>query len=122
MSLYPLFGAKEIDKNCYIDGGISNNLPVEPLKKRCDKVIGINLNPLREFDYASSSFLKRVKRVLFLLFYANISVRIEECDVYYEPKYVSKFSILNTKCLRKCYDEGYRYAKEESPKTRGFVL
>jgi len=45
-SLPILFEPVKIGKNLYVDGGLMDNLPVEPLLDRCDYIIGVEVNPL----------------------------------------------------------------------------
>ena len=45
-----VFKPVEIDGYKYVDGGILDNLPVEPLLEKCDKVIAVSISPLEETD------------------------------------------------------------------------
>src|SRR5690606_31809376 len=40
-----LFAPVEIDNRLMVDGGVINNLPVEPLIGQCDLIIGVHVNP-----------------------------------------------------------------------------
>jgi len=39
-----------INGTVYIDGGVVNNLPVEPLRERCQTVVGISLKKFAQFN------------------------------------------------------------------------
>lgn len=41
-----LFEPVEIDGRQYVDGGLVSNLPVEPLTRLCERLIGIYVNPI----------------------------------------------------------------------------
>lgn len=45
-----VFTPTEINGSYYIDGGILNNFPVEPLKKPFDKIIGVFINSLKKLS------------------------------------------------------------------------
>ncbi len=113
-ALFPIFKPQFKDGSYYIDGGFTNNLPYEPLDGVVDKTIGINVNPVRKLDFTKLSFLKRLKRVLALMFYANIATRIHKVDIYIEPPEIGKFHFLDVGCLDKAYEMGYEYVKKLS--------
>ncbi len=54
-SIPVVFPPVEIDGHQYLDGGIVNNFPVEPLTDICEKIIGINVNPVGEATTSTSS-------------------------------------------------------------------
>lgn len=110
-SLYPLFKPYEKDGKIYIDGGFTNNLPYEPLKEKVDKIIAINVNPLWSVEYKKLGMIKKLKRILMFLFYANIATRVDQVDLFIEPKAISKFNILDTSCFDECFNMGYQHAK-----------
>ena len=43
MSIPVIFESKEYNGNFFVDGGVMNNLPVEPLVGKCDMIIGIDV-------------------------------------------------------------------------------
>ncbi len=49
-SIPMLFSPVEIDGKQYVDGGVFDNLPVEPLQKLCRKTIAVNIMPIPEKD------------------------------------------------------------------------
>lgn len=113
-ALFPVFKPQFKDGNYYIDGGFTNNLPYEPLENVVDKTIAINVNPVRKLEFTNLSFLKKLKRVLALMFYANIATRIQKVDIYIEPPEIGKFNFLDVGCLDKAYKMGYDYVKNLS--------
>ena len=113
-ALFPVFKPHFKDGSYYIDGGFTNNLPYEPLENVVDKTIAINVNPVRKLDYTNLTFWKKLKRVLALMFYANIATRIHKVDIYIEPPEIGKFNFLDVGCLDKAYGMGYEYVKKLS--------
>ncbi|MBX0310804.1 MAG: patatin-like phospholipase family protein, partial [Sulfurihydrogenibium sp.] len=47
-SIPVMFKPVKIDKYFYVDGGVMNNLPVEPLREKVDFAIGVEVNPFLE--------------------------------------------------------------------------
>ena len=45
-SIPVLFNPPQIDGITYIDGGVTNNFPLEPLEKNCRHLIGVHVNPV----------------------------------------------------------------------------
>ncbi len=39
-----IFKPVTINKIQYVDGGLLNNLPIEPLEEKCDKIIGVSVS------------------------------------------------------------------------------
>ncbi len=113
-SLHPVFTPFKYQDRFYIDGGFMNNLPIEPIKKLnlSQKILAINVNPLFESKRKKWSFSSTMKRSLYLMFNANIQVRVKETDIYLEPKEIARFSIFDTKCFDICFNMGYKFAKD----------
>lgn len=111
-SLFPIFTPYEYENRLYIDGGVMNNLPIEPLQDRDEKILAINVNPLIELHRSRWRFSQTLKRSLYLMFNANMQVRKDKVDFYLEPKEIGRFSIFNTKCFGECFEMGYKFAKE----------
>lgn len=113
-ALFPVFKPYYKDGHYYIDGGFTNNLPCEPLEGFVDKTVGINVNPVKKIEFTNLSFLKKLKRALMLLFYANIATRVQKVDIFIEPPQIGKYNFLDIGCLDKCYELGYEYVKKLS--------
>tara|TARA_R110001583_G_scaffold67236_1_gene192442 strand:+ start:935 stop:1699 length:765 start_codon:yes stop_codon:yes gene_type:complete len=64
----------------YVDGGLLNNFPIEPLLNTCDKIIGISVdgNPYKE---KIKGVLRITERCLKLAIWNTIQERIKKCDV-----------------------------------------
>lgn len=113
-ALFPIFKPQFKDGKYYIDGGFTNNLPYEPLENIVDKTIAINVNPIRKLKFSNLKFLKKLKRVLALMFYANIATRVQKVDIFIEPPEIGKFNFLDIGCLDKCFEMGYQYVQKLS--------
>lgn len=100
-----------IDGEQFLDGGLLNNFPVEPLKDICDTIIGINVNPLGEEKNVRG--LKKIAiRSFHLTMRNHAESRKDLCDIYIEPEELQYFGILDLSSARKVFDIGYKKTKE----------
>lgn len=97
-----------IDGKSYVDGGVLNNLPVEPTLEKTGFRVAINVTP--RADYLP---IHTAKDVLIKTFYLSISQQSDsqgkKCDLVIEPKEVIRFEGLSLKNARAMFDVGYEY-------------
>ena len=110
-SIPVVFPPVDIDGHQYLDGGIVNNFPVEPLVDQCKTIIGINVNPLGP-EYNISNLKTIAIRSFHLSMRNHAESRKEECDIYVEPEGVQKYGILDLANAREAFDLGYKKALE----------
>ncbi len=104
-----LFKPIEDDKgNVYVDGGLVSNLPVEPIKRNCEKLIGVNVNPIGEMKEFPNMF-SVLERTLHLSIWANVQKNVEACDLYIEPDGLRQYNIFSLSKVREIYKLGYSY-------------
>lgn len=97
-----------INENVYADGGIFDNLPVEPLLPHCDVIIGMNVMPIstmpsKELD----DMFTIIKRVLDMTMAYNSTKNFPLCDIIIEPKKVAKYSLLDFDSSEELFEIGY---------------
>jgi NTE family protein len=112
-----LFKARERNGDIYVDGGLLNNLPVNPLKANCRLVIGVNVTPIERRTDISGDMLLLAYRTLDLAMWANVKPSLELCDVVIEPATanVAFFDIDNADEI---FQLGYEAAKAQLPTIR----
>ena len=76
----------------YVDGGVLNNFPVEPLKDTCDFIIGSSCNHV-PFVRKVSSFRGMLQRAALLAINADMEEKRKFCDVMIEPESMGATSI-----------------------------
>jgi NTE family protein len=110
-SIPVLFSPLKIDGDLYVDGGLLDNLPVEPLRDKCDTIIAINLMPVEEINNLDN--LIEVALRTFQLSINRDYKKVEnEVDVFIEPEGLEKYQILNTKYAEEIFELGYNYCKK----------
>ncbi|MEO0470996.1 MAG: patatin-like phospholipase family protein [Bacteroidota bacterium] len=107
-----LFNTKQIGKDQYVDGGLLNNLPVEPLKATCKKVIGVNVTPVAYIEEEVSGLINLGYRTLDLVLWANVESRLRQCDVVIEPD-TARFHLFELNKAEAIYQAGYEAAMAE---------
>lgn len=106
-----VFNPVKVRNTLCIDGGILNNLPVEPLRDKCDKIIGVHTNPIDD-NFKGSNAKLIIERSLLMAVSGNTVKRSEWCDVYIEPSGLKKYGGLELSKAREMYEVGYEYVKK----------
>lgn len=110
-ALPPLFSPLELNGELYADGGIMNNFPLEPVKKKTDFIIGSNVSivgDLQQKDLKNS--LQLASRVTGLMIYAINQQKLAACDLMMAPETLESIGVLDRKGMEKAYNIGYENA------------
>jgi NTE family protein len=105
-----LFSPISFNGHSLVDGGVLNNLPVEPIKDEVDYVIGSHCNPFN-LDKPLKRTTEIVYRSLILAMHSKTRERFQKCDLLIEPPELSSFSIFDFRKIRQLVDVGYNYTK-----------
>ena len=107
-----LFEVVHIDDVPYIDGGVMNNLPVEPIGNQCKRLIGVYIIPSGEIEN-----LKGIVHVAERAFYLTISSKITGkeylFDTYIAPQEVTRYGFFDTRRAKEMFELGYDHAREQ---------
>ncbi len=93
-----------------IDGGVMNNLPVEPLEKLSTLKIGVDVNPIERIKNPGG-LVNILLRSFFLAVRSNVDKRKEMCDAVIVPDLV-KISPLEVGRADEIFRLGYEKAKK----------
>jgi NTE family protein len=97
-----------IEKYLYVDGGILNNFPLEPLKKDCDKIIGVYVNPLESLTPEAFKHSYNVlNRAYEISFDNQCTPKFPQCDVLVSPEELKKYGIFNLRTIEPIFNIGY---------------
>ncbi|MCF6360844.1 MAG: patatin-like phospholipase family protein [Cyclobacteriaceae bacterium] len=105
-----LFNPIEIDNVKYIDGGILNNLPVEPLQKRAETIISVGCNPIGTKKI--NSFKDVMERSSLLAINENTERSKQLAHIFIEPEELIKFSGFDLSKAKEIFDTGYHYTSQ----------
>ena len=100
----------------YIDGGILDNLPITPLQKKCDFIIGMHCNPISRTPKVSN-WKELMERSLLMAISSSTYMKKKRCDLFWEPPEVANYKVFDFKKVREIYDIGYQYARAELQKS-----
>jgi NTE family protein len=115
-SIPALFEPVQLQGNVYVDGGILNNLPVEPLLESCNFIIGVHTNPINQ-KLDIKNFKEVTERAFMMAIGVNAGISKSKCHVVIEPPALSAYSTLDISKAKEIVDIGYRFVKDHySPK------
>jgi len=104
-----IFSPVEIDGTHYIDGGITNNLPVEPLIGHCDRIIGMHCNPVDK-NYDTGNMKELLERTFIMTINGNVEKRKSACDLFLEPYELKNYGAFDFAKAEDIFRVGYEYA------------
>lgn len=111
-----VFKPIEIDKQLYTDGGVLDNMPVEPLQKDCDFIIGVNVMPNQEIKQDNLGNMVTIGMRVFDMAASNSSLlNYPACDFVIEPRGVLKHNVFSFGAFQELFDAGYEATKEQIP-------
>lgn len=93
----------------YVDGGLLNNLPVEPLLDKCDVIIGSDVFPpdvVQKNLKMKNAFVTSIRTVQI----QNSRANREKCDFLFEPKVLEKYNEFSFEYYKEIFEIGYRTA------------
>jgi len=103
-----MFDPISIDKHYYVDGGVLNNLPVEPLDGVCDTIIGVNCNHL-PVEHNIRNIKNLIERTVIMSMNYNVYSRKNKCDFFIEPQGLAKYGVFDIKKAPEIFEAGYTY-------------
>lgn len=110
-SLPFVFKPVEIDNSLYVDGGLMNNMPTQPLERVANFIIGSNVVPANEIGSEElTSVIGITWRVFDLSVRANTADCRQRCDLLFEPLEVAEHNIFSFRKLQELHDIGYQNA------------
>ncbi len=114
-SIPAVFHPQEIKDHMYVDGGLLDNLPVTPIRGKCEFIIGSHCNLISpSFDPTNLKVV--IERSLLMAIGANTSISKQMCDIVIEPPGLDKFSAFDIGKAREIFDIGYKFTKENFTK------
>ncbi len=108
-----VFTPTQINGSYYVDGGTLNNFPVEPLVAKCDKIIGVYVNPLEKMSIQDLKHSFAVVERAYKIKVAGESLnKFSSCDLVIYPEELTKYGIFDMKNIDAIYQLGYSTTKK----------
>lgn len=111
-SCIPLvFEPIKLNNTIYLDGGILNNLPIEPVIGKCDFIIGVHTNEMSQKEENI-----RIKDLLDRSFHLAMSKTVYDkvhlCDLFIEPPEMSRYGMFEVQKAEEIFLFAYHYTKD----------
>lgn len=98
-----------IDGKMYIDGGVLNNFPVEPVQEHCDFIIGSSCNHLPTVSKIVN-FRRLFERAAIMSINSDMERKCQFLDVLIEPEGMGATSVFDVKKTEEIYWLSYNAA------------
>ncbi|MGA3014951.1 MAG: patatin-like phospholipase family protein [Bacteroidales bacterium] len=95
----------------FVDGGLSNNLPVEPFSNNKKDIVCIHVNPIKSFKRGESVF-NVMDRAIHLSFREKVNRSSDGCFLFIEPKELDGYGLFDIQKIREIFDVGYGFTKK----------
>ena len=105
-----VFNPVKFESMLYIDGGVLDNLPLLPLKKKVEFIIGSHCNPIDD-DYHRGSIKTLIERTMLMAINGNVKPVKEECNLLIEPQRLKKIGGFEISKAQEIFDYGYEEGK-----------
>lgn len=112
-----LFNPITINGSTYIDGGLLNNLPIEPLLGKCNTIIGVSLCPhehISDFKGRRSIAI----RCMQLGIWNTVQLRLAQCDISIEIEKAYSYGMFEIKKTDTLFEIGYETTMARIPEIK----
>lgn len=114
-----VFPPVQVNGVYYVDGGISNNLPVEPFSAIKDQVICVYVNPLPPFIPGRRGMLRTLDRAWHLNFREMVMRSAQGCHLFVEPPELSRFNLFELSKMERMAQIGHDWTQSLLAKNNG---
>ena len=112
-SIPVLFSPVKINGEMYVDGGLLDNIPVEPIKNDCEHIISINITPINPREKIKN-LIQIASRTFYMGVNANMTEVHKYSSVYIEPEGIDNYDILSLSHASELFELGYDSMKKKS--------
>lgn len=99
-----------IDGVPYVDGALSNNLPIEPFDDRRQEVIAVYVNPLAAYS-GHRTLRGTLDRIFHLSFREMVARSAKGCRMFIEPPELARFGMFDLRHLAEIQRVGYEHTR-----------
>ena len=101
-----LFSPVKLGKYLYVDGGLMDNIPVEPIKNDCEKIIVSNISPINPKE-KFKNLIQIASRTFFMSVNSNIQEVHKYTTIFIEPENIDTYEVLSRSHAKQLFDLGY---------------
>lgn len=111
-----MFPAARRNDLVYYDGGVLDNLPVQPLLGQCEFLVGVHVNAPDTITPEQLTPMKTLDRVIHLAIGQSVVRNAKKCDLFIEPPDMLRFGMFGKKDLMRIYEYVYAYTSQKLAK------
>ena len=112
MSIPVLFQPVTIGNIQFVDGGVTDNLPVFPLEDKCSRLIGSFVNPVGYVEKLTG-LINIAERTFMLSMTKEVTEKEEKFDLLVAPPGLRNYGILEQDKANELFTVGYKATKEK---------
>ena len=101
-----LFAPVKMNGNLFTDGGLLDNIPVEPIKHDCEQIIVSNISPINPTEKIKN-LIEIVTRTFYMSVNANMKQVQKYATYYIVPEGIHTYEILSRTHADELYELGY---------------
>jgi len=101
-----LFAPVILGDNSFVDGGLLDNIPVEPIKNDCKKIIVSNISPINHKE-KMKNLVQITTRTFYMSVNANLDRVRKHAQIYIEPEGIDEYDILSRSHADELFELGY---------------
>ena len=102
-----LFAPVQIEGKMFIDGGLLDNSPIEPIKHDCEQIIVSNISPIKPKEK-----IKNLIEIATRTFYMSVNTNLKQvrkyATYYIEPEGIDTYEILSRTHADELFELGYK--------------
>ena len=102
-----LFSPVGIGGSRYVDGGLLDNIPIEPIKNDCEQIIVSNISPIKHRKEIKN-LIEITTRTFYMSVNANMKEVKQSSNIYIEPDGIESYEILSLSHANELYKIGYK--------------
>lgn len=95
----------------YVDGGVLNNMPLDPLEECCDFFVGSHVNPFGTTERPITSMKGVLERTLYLAINKSSQQQFAKYHLLIEPPALKNYTVFDIKKAREIFRVGYVYTR-----------
>ncbi|MFT4092216.1 MAG: patatin-like phospholipase family protein [Niabella sp.] len=107
-----VFPVTKIEDRFFLDGGIVNNLPIEPIQYQCDILIGAHVNAISHQEGTVLSGRRLFDRVIHLALGQQVQQKSRRCHLFINPPDMTRYSMFDKKNAQVLFNYAYEYTSE----------
>ncbi len=110
-----IFEPIKVKSRILVDGGVMDNLPIEPIRKKVNRIVALHCNPI-DAGFKLSNWKSLLERTSMITVSQLAYTEKRKCDVFLEPPGLSKFNVFDFNKASEIFEFGYEYAQKEIEK------